>query len=166
MRVTSSYLGVVSLLAGVYAASDKSNLGWHFVQNGTTGILALEAMVVSPTLILMFDRVEENPMLINNHSAWAALWNLETNTASPLDVITDTFCASGSFLSNGTMVSSYSFYNTVCLKLCRSAWVGTQSKTQIPSPIRMVEWESVYSALAKIPLAQTAQCSRIRPRCT
>lgn len=79
--------------------------GWSLVQNGTTGIVALEAMVVSPTLVLMFDRAENNPLMINNHSAWGALWNLETNTASPVDLITDSFCASGSFLSNGTMAS-------------------------------------------------------------
>lgn len=84
--------------------TNGANSDWTLVQNGTTGILALEAIVVSPTLVLMFDRAENNPLMINNHSAWGALWNLETNTASPLNVITDSFCASGSMLSNGTMV--------------------------------------------------------------
>ncbi|KDR72992.1 hypothetical protein GALMADRAFT_158624 [Galerina marginata CBS 339.88] len=43
--------------------------------------------------------------MIDGHSAWGALWNLKTNTASPLRLVTDTFCATGGFLSNGTMVS-------------------------------------------------------------
>ncbi|KAK7451010.1 hypothetical protein VKT23_012687 [Stygiomarasmius scandens] len=86
-------------------ASSKAGLGWHFVQNGTTGIVALEAVVVSPTLVLMFDRPVGAPMKVNGHDAWGGLWNLETNEAIPLDVISNSFCASGGFLSNGTMVS-------------------------------------------------------------
>src|ERR1700761_1171373 len=77
---------------------------WNFVKNGTSGILALESMIVSPTLAIFFDRAMNDPLMINGHPAWGALWNLETNTATPLDLLTDTFCASGSFLSNGTMV--------------------------------------------------------------
>ncbi|KAF8907403.1 glyoxal oxidase precursor [Mucidula mucida] len=95
---------LLSIFAAVYSASAASDsLGWHFVQNGTTGIIALEAIVVSPTLALMFARAGNDPLQINGHPAWGALWNFETNTASPLDVITNSFCASGSFLSNGTM---------------------------------------------------------------
>jgi len=77
---------------------------WHFVQNGTSGILALEAIFVSPTLAIFFDRASNDPLMVDGHAAWGALWNMETNTASALDVVSDTFCASGGFLSNGTMV--------------------------------------------------------------
>ncbi|KAF9019754.1 copper radical oxidase [Hymenopellis radicata] len=95
-----------TVIAAAYKASAASeSLGWHFVQNGTTGVLALEAMVVSPTLAIMFNRPSNDPLQINGHPAWGALWNFETNTASALDVLTDSFCASGAFLSNGTMVS-------------------------------------------------------------
>ncbi|KAF8879176.1 glyoxal oxidase precursor [Mucidula mucida] len=87
----------------VSAASESP--GWQFVQNGTSGVLALEAIVVSPTLALMLARPGDDPLQINGHSAWGALWNFETNTATALDLKTDTFCASGALLSNGTMVS-------------------------------------------------------------
>lgn len=87
------------------AVYQVSASGWHFVQNGTTGVLALEAMVVSPTLAILFDRASNDPLMVDGHPAWGALWNFETNKATALDVLTDTFCASGSFLSNGTMVS-------------------------------------------------------------
>ncbi|KAJ7588942.1 glyoxal oxidase N-terminus-domain-containing protein [Mycena floridula] len=89
------------LATGVYSSSS----GWTFVQNGTTGILALEAMIISPTQALLFDRAANNPLMINNHSAWGAIWDFTTNTATALDVVSNSFCASGSFLSNGTMVS-------------------------------------------------------------
>lgn len=96
-------LSLLPLLAT--AASTPAPKGWNFVQNGTTGILALEAIVVSPTLAVLFDRAQNDPLQINGHGAWGALWNFETNTATPLDLLSDTFCASGGILSNGTMVS-------------------------------------------------------------
>ena len=65
-------------------------------------------MIVSPTLAITFDRVNNGtPLKVDGHDAWGALWNLETNTATPLNIISDTFCASGGFLSNGTMVRIY-----------------------------------------------------------
>ena len=78
---------------------------WRFdLKNETSGIVALEAIVVSPTLVIFFDRASDDPLQINGHSAWGALWNLETSTVQPLDVLTNSFCASGALLSNGTMV--------------------------------------------------------------
>ncbi|KAK7467493.1 hypothetical protein VKT23_004547 [Stygiomarasmius scandens] len=101
-----SPLFVLTLVALSSCSNAKNEgLGWHFVQNGTTGIVALESIVVSPSLILMFDRVLGDPLQINGHQAWGALWNTETNNVTAINVVTDTFCASGGFLSNGTMVS-------------------------------------------------------------
>ncbi|KAF9457741.1 copper radical oxidase [Collybia nuda] len=91
-------------LLPLFVAAASTPKGWHFVQNGTTGIVALEVVVVSPTLAVMFDRAQNDPLQINGHGAWGALWNFETNTATPLDIMSDSFCASGGILSNGTMV--------------------------------------------------------------
>ncbi|KAJ7595315.1 glyoxal oxidase N-terminus-domain-containing protein [Mycena floridula] len=93
------------LLISTANFSTASSLGWHFVQNGTSGIVALEAMIVSPTLAIFFDRANDDPLSVDNHPAWGALWDLEKNVATPLEVLSNSFCASGSFLSNGTMVS-------------------------------------------------------------
>jgi len=101
MRYLLSRLSQIVLLTGV---TSVIGAGWDFVQNGTSGILALEAIVVSPTLAIFFDRASSDPLVIDGHSAWGAFWNFQTNTASPLRTITDTFCGSGGFLSNGTMV--------------------------------------------------------------
>lgn len=80
--------------------------GWKFVEKGLSGIVALEAIVVSPTLVVMFDRATNDPLhTADGKVAWGALWNLETNEATALKLVSDTFCASGSLLSNGTMVS-------------------------------------------------------------
>ncbi|KAF8173870.1 glyoxal oxidase precursor [Mycena galopus ATCC 62051] len=96
----------LALLATILSSTLVAGAGWEFVQNGTSGILALEAIIVSPTLAIFFDfSLTGGPLQINGHSAWGALWNLETNEATALEVVSDTFCASGGLLSNGTMVS-------------------------------------------------------------
>jgi hypothetical protein len=99
--------GLMALSFALASVPLISGAGWEFVQNGTSGIMALEAIVVSPTLAIFFDRATNDPLMINNHTAWGALWNFKTNTASPLNLITDTICASGGFLSNGTMVREF-----------------------------------------------------------
>ncbi len=101
-----SSLSALSISSGLCRAAllPKPDIGWHFVQNGSSGIIALESIIVSDTLAIFFDRATNDPLQIKNHSAWGAIWNMETNTASPLDLVSDTFCASGGFLSNGTMV--------------------------------------------------------------
>ncbi|KAG6884478.1 hypothetical protein C0993_010687 [Termitomyces sp. T159_Od127] len=96
---------LLAIKLAILAAPSSSQAGWHFVQNATTGIVPLEAIVVSPTLVLLFDRVENDPLQINGAGAWGAFWNLDTNTETPISLISNTFCASGGFLSNGTMVS-------------------------------------------------------------
>ncbi|KAL9715478.1 hypothetical protein Ac2012v2_002139 [Leucoagaricus gongylophorus] len=102
LRTSRLAVNFAFVLASRLAAASN---GWHFVQNGTTGIVALESIIVSDNLAIFFDRATNDPLQVNGHTAWGSLYNLEMNTASPLDLITDSFCASGGFLSNGTMVS-------------------------------------------------------------
>ncbi|KAJ7277174.1 glyoxal oxidase N-terminus-domain-containing protein [Mycena rebaudengoi] len=91
------------VLGGIYA---QRTTRWTFVQNGTSGVIPVELITISPTLMLMYDRADGNPLLLpDGERAWAALWNLETNTPTPISSITDTFCAGGAFISNGTLVS-------------------------------------------------------------
>ncbi|RDX47756.1 glyoxal oxidase precursor [Lentinus brumalis] len=101
-----SLLPVLLAISTHAAPSAPEAPQWRFdLKNVTSGIVALEAIVVSPSLVVMFDRASDDPLQINGHSAWGALWNLETSTVQPLDVLTNSFCASGALLSNGTMAS-------------------------------------------------------------
>ncbi|KAJ7823986.1 glyoxal oxidase N-terminus-domain-containing protein [Mycena olivaceomarginata] len=103
MRLGSLLSLAYLLLPGAAAPSAPS---WKFVEKGNSGIVGLEAIVVSPTLVVMFDRATNDPLHTpDGKVAWGALWNLETNKATPLKLLTDSFCASGALLSNGTMVS-------------------------------------------------------------
>jgi hypothetical protein len=65
-------------------------------------------MVIFSTLAIFFDRATNNPLRINNHTAWGALWDFQMNTALALNVVSDTFCASGGLLSNGCYTFSTS----------------------------------------------------------
>ncbi|KAI0089706.1 glyoxal oxidase N-terminus-domain-containing protein [Irpex rosettiformis] len=101
-----AYLSLFSTLLAASSLAAPSAPQWRFdLKKTTSGIVALEAIVVSPSLVVMFDRASDDPLQINNHSAWGALWDLETSTVRPLDVLTNSFCASGALLSNGSMVS-------------------------------------------------------------
>ncbi|KXN80836.1 hypothetical protein AN958_07199 [Leucoagaricus sp. SymC.cos] len=99
------YLTLLLLTAHSAVPTPTTGKGWHFVQNGTSGVIALESIIVSDTLAIFFDRATNDPLEVNDHPAWGSLYNLDANAASPLDLKTDSFCASGGFLSNGTMVS-------------------------------------------------------------
>ncbi|KAJ6605189.1 glyoxal oxidase N-terminus-domain-containing protein [Mycena vulgaris] len=99
-----SLLSLVFLLFP--AAAVPSAPAWQFVEKGHSGVIGLESIVVSPTLAIFFDRATNDPLKTpDGKTAWGSLWNLETNTATALKLVSDTFCASGALLSNGTMVS-------------------------------------------------------------
>ncbi|KAJ8507234.1 hypothetical protein ONZ45_g10370 [Pleurotus djamor] len=79
---------------------------WSIVQEGTSGVSAMQLAVVTETKAIIFDKVESNTLQINGHSAWTAEIDIPSRTVRPLNAITNTWCATGSFLSNGTFVHS------------------------------------------------------------
>ena len=78
---------------------------WSLVQRGTTGVHAMQIVVISSTHALIVDKVEHNPLTVNGHPAWAALYNLENHSLTPLKMDSNSFCAGGTFLSNGTLIN-------------------------------------------------------------
>ncbi|TBU65526.1 copper radical oxidase [Dichomitus squalens] len=78
---------------------------WTLVQKGSTGVHAMQLAIISETHALIIDKVEHNPLTISGHPAWAALYNLKTHALQPLSVQSNSFCAGGTFLSNGTLVN-------------------------------------------------------------
>ncbi|KAM5542479.1 hypothetical protein V8D89_003938 [Ganoderma adspersum] len=79
---------------------------WQFnLKAESSGIVVVESTIVNPNLALFFDRAANDPLQINGHSAWGALFNLQTGEVRALDVVTNSFCGGGAFLSNGTMAS-------------------------------------------------------------
>lgn len=78
---------------------------WNLVQKGSTGVHAMQLAIISATHALIVDKVEHNPLTISGHPAWAALYNLENHSVRPLKMQSNSFCAGGTFLGNGTLIN-------------------------------------------------------------
>ncbi|KAI0082827.1 copper radical oxidase [Panus rudis PR-1116 ss-1] len=78
---------------------------WVLTQKGSTGVHAMQMAVISDTHAIIVDKVEHNPLTISGHPAWGALYNLKTHALKPLNMQSNSFCAGGTFLSNGTLIN-------------------------------------------------------------
>ncbi|KAL1721095.1 glyoxal oxidase N-terminus-domain-containing protein [Schizophyllum commune] len=78
---------------------------WKLTQEGSTGVHAMQLAVISATQALIVDKVEHNPLTIDGHPAWAAIYDLDTHALTPLRMQSNSFCAGGTFLSNGTIIN-------------------------------------------------------------
>jgi hypothetical protein len=95
----------ISLNHLVPAEEIQKRQSWTLTQPGRTGVLAMMMVVISETQLLIIDRVSNNSMQVDGHSAWSSVYSTATNTARPVRLVTNSFCAGGSFLSNGTLVN-------------------------------------------------------------
>lgn len=55
--------------------------------------------------VYIVDKTENNPTQINGHPAWAAEWSASSKQTRPMNAITNTFCAGGNVLGNGTWLN-------------------------------------------------------------
>ncbi|KAJ7286106.1 copper radical oxidase [Mycena rebaudengoi] len=78
---------------------------WSLVQKGSTGVHAMQLSIISPTHALLVDKVEHNPLTLNGHPTWGALYNIKTHAVKPLAMQSNSFCAGGTFLNNGTLIN-------------------------------------------------------------
>ncbi|GAA5924677.1 uncharacterized protein JCM15063_005705 [Sporobolomyces koalae] len=72
---------------------------------GTTGVGAMQITVVDDDNIVIFDKAEDNPLQVKGHSAWGSVYRISTGKVRALDLKTNSFCAGGGWISNGTLVS-------------------------------------------------------------
>ena len=61
--------------------------------------------VVTDESVIIIDKVEHNPMSTNGHPAWSALYNLRDDTLTALNPASNSFCAGGTWLGNGTLLN-------------------------------------------------------------
>ncbi|KAJ7800808.1 glyoxal oxidase N-terminus-domain-containing protein [Mycena olivaceomarginata] len=80
---------------------------WSLVQHGTSGVSGMQLAIVTETTAVIFDKVEHNPLMTEDgNPAWTAELDLNTHVVRPLHTLSNTWCATGSFLGNGTLLSS------------------------------------------------------------
>ncbi|KAI0264203.1 glyoxal oxidase [Gloeopeniophorella convolvens] len=91
-----------SLLALGSATSALAQQPGSFVQAGDTLVSAMMMFVGSSDKVYILDKVEGNAHQINGHSLYASVWDVNSRTATPMDVQTNPFCAAGMHLPNGS----------------------------------------------------------------
>ncbi|KAG0696896.1 putative copper radical oxidase [Suillus ampliporus] len=75
------------------------------VQVGNTQVSAMMMFLGNEEKVYILDKTENNAAQINGHPAWGSVWDVNTHTAQPMAVLTNTFCASGMHLPNGSYAS-------------------------------------------------------------
>jgi hypothetical protein len=55
--------------------------------------------------VYVIDKTENNPARVNGHPAWAVSYDIETNNFRAQDIVSNTFCAGGTALGNGSYLN-------------------------------------------------------------
>ncbi|KAL5529142.1 hypothetical protein ACEPAG_5116 [Sanghuangporus baumii] len=85
--------------------SRSTSSDWSLIQKGSTGVAAMQLAIISSSHAIIIDKVEHNPLSVDGHPAWGALYNLNSHAVKALRIKSNSFCAGGTFLSNGTLIN-------------------------------------------------------------
>ncbi|CAL1706725.1 unnamed protein product [Somion occarium] len=66
---------------------------------------AQQIFLGTPSRVYVIDKTENNPTQIKGHPAWAAEYDIIANKGRPMDIVTNSFCAGGNVLGNGTWIN-------------------------------------------------------------
>jgi len=123
--VVALCIGLAFVLSSVSAQTAVKPGSWELViKNG--GVSAMHMTTTYKNTVVMFDRTDFGPSQLRlpngrcrddpndqalTHDCWAHSieYNIATNNLRPLMVMTDTWCSSGAFASNGNLVSTGGF---------------------------------------------------------
>ncbi|KAJ1307166.1 hypothetical protein OPQ81_001283 [Rhizoctonia solani] len=79
---------------------------WTLGIGGETGVAAMQMTVATSTNVVIIDKFEQNHLHDeNDKSVWGAVYSTVSDTARPLHLVTNSFCATGTWISNGTLVN-------------------------------------------------------------
>jgi hypothetical protein len=72
---------------------------------GNSLVSAQQIFVGTPDKLYIIDKTENNPAQINGHPAWASEFSISSAKQRTMDAVTNTFCAGGNVLGNGTWLN-------------------------------------------------------------
>ncbi|KAA1477815.1 DUF1929-domain-containing protein [Dentipellis sp. KUC8613] len=98
------FLSSLLALGLVASPSVLAQKAGSFVEVGDTLVSAMMLFLGTDEKVYILDKTEGNQAQVNGHPAWAASWDLKTNTATAMDMQTNPFCAAGMHLPNGSFV--------------------------------------------------------------
>lgn len=73
-----------------------------FADGGQTLVSAMMMFVGNAEKVYILDKAEGNAASVDGHPAWGAVWDTNTHQAQVMSITTNTFCASGFHLPNGS----------------------------------------------------------------
>ncbi|KAF8595716.1 hypothetical protein BDV93DRAFT_528477 [Ceratobasidium sp. AG-I] len=89
-----------------YFAAPASAQNYVLSQGGSTGVAAMQMTVATNTTVVIIDKFEQNPLHDSaDKPVWGAVYSTVSDNARPLHLVTNSFCATGTWLSNGTLVN-------------------------------------------------------------
>ncbi|KAG8965622.1 hypothetical protein FRC00_010175 [Tulasnella sp. 408] len=103
------WLILSSFVSGVLAQTGQPT--WQGTGAGTfqivgnSGVSAQQLFLGTKNKVYIVDKVENNPLRVNGHAAWGSEYDLNDNTVRAMDVVTNTFCAGGALLGDGTWIN-------------------------------------------------------------
>ncbi|CAE6477471.1 unnamed protein product [Rhizoctonia solani] len=74
---------------------------------GNSGVSAQQLFLGASNRVYIVDKTENNPPKVGSpsHPAWATEYDVDTNQFRAMDVVTNSFCAGGAVLGNGTWLN-------------------------------------------------------------
>ncbi|KAL4080006.1 glyoxal oxidase [Scleroderma yunnanense] len=100
-----SSLPLLAIGVAVSSSLAAAQSAGSIVQAGDTLVSAMMMFLGNEEKIYILDKAEGNSAQINGHPAWGSVWDINSRTAQLMDVLTNTFCASGMHLPNGSFAT-------------------------------------------------------------
>ncbi|KZT02778.1 copper radical oxidase [Laetiporus sulphureus 93-53] len=95
-------LSLLAVSLAAVAPSTLAHTAGTFEDGGHTLVSAMMMFLGNEEIVYILDKAEGNAAQINGHPAWGAAYNIGNRSAVPMQVYTNTFCASGMHLPNGS----------------------------------------------------------------
>ncbi|CAG8681687.1 35405_t:CDS:2, partial [Racocetra persica] len=109
IRTVSIFILLAALCSNVSSVPTKrSSSGFEILDSDReTGIAAMHIVVTASNKIIIIDKVQNNTFhLPDGRTASSVEYDLETGDKRSLPLVSNTFCSSGSFLKDNTLLST------------------------------------------------------------
>lgn len=94
-----------TLALALAASMARAQAPGSFKTVGNTLVSAMMMFLGNDEKVYILDKAQANAAQINGHPAWGSVWDIATNKATVVDVVSNSFCASGFHLPNGSWVA-------------------------------------------------------------
>ncbi|EKM53182.1 uncharacterized protein PHACADRAFT_259359 [Phanerochaete carnosa HHB-10118-sp] len=97
-------LGAATVLAQT-TRGGEGHVGGSLEDGGNTQVSAMMMFLGNEDIVYILDKSEGNAVMINGHPAVGAVYDIASRTATPIEVASNPFCASGAHMPNGSFLA-------------------------------------------------------------